>query len=253
MFEGRRLTILFIPEEGGKTYEFKMRRIVTWVLGLGLVAVLAMLVIGFHSYSEASYLRKRVTILENQLEILREHGHFLDQLETDLDRLTGQNVKLRRILSGHEADAELESVSGRRAAGEPYVPGIRRLQLGRIRTVPTMWPIRGALVDAFADDFPAAMIAAETNSLVRASGQGWVERAGFDETLGNLVVIDHNSGVKSLYGYAAMILVNEGDHVEKGQPIALSGTSRATGMAGLYFAIHENKKPHNPVDYLLWL
>ena len=89
--------------------------------------------------------------------------------------------------------------------------------------------------------------------MVRASGQGWVERADFDETLGNLVVIDHNSGVKSLYGYVATILVNEGDYVEKGQPIALSGTSSATGIAGLYFAIHENEKPHNPVDYLLWL
>jgi len=47
---------------------------------------------------------------------------------------------------------------------------------------------------------------------------------------GNCVVIDHGQGLLTLYLHLSKFLVREGDTVEKGQPIALSGgTGRATG------------------------
>ncbi len=47
---------------------------------------------------------------------------------------------------------------------------------------------------------------------------------------GNCVVIDHGQGLLTLYLHLSKFLVNEGDIVGKGQPIALSGgTGRATG------------------------
>jgi murein DD-endopeptidase MepM/ murein hydrolase activator NlpD len=47
---------------------------------------------------------------------------------------------------------------------------------------------------------------------------------------GNCVVIDHGQGLLTLYLHLSKFLVKEGDAVEKGQPIALSGgTGRATG------------------------
>jgi len=47
---------------------------------------------------------------------------------------------------------------------------------------------------------------------------------------GNCVVIDHGQGLLTLYLHLSKFLVNEGDEVKKGQPIALSGgTGRATG------------------------
>lgn len=47
---------------------------------------------------------------------------------------------------------------------------------------------------------------------------------------GNCVVIDHGQGLLTLYLHLSKFLINEGDTVEKGQSIALSGgTGRATG------------------------
>jgi len=47
---------------------------------------------------------------------------------------------------------------------------------------------------------------------------------------GNCVVIDHGQGLLTLYLHLSKFIVQEGDTVEKGQPIALSGgTGRATG------------------------
>jgi murein DD-endopeptidase MepM/ murein hydrolase activator NlpD len=47
---------------------------------------------------------------------------------------------------------------------------------------------------------------------------------------GNCIVIDHGQGLLTLYLHLSKFLVNEGDTVEKGQPIGASGgTGRATG------------------------
>ncbi|MGA9526842.1 MAG: M23 family metallopeptidase [Terriglobales bacterium] len=47
---------------------------------------------------------------------------------------------------------------------------------------------------------------------------------------GNCIVIDHGQGLLTLYLHLSKFLVKEGDSVDKGQPIALSGgTGRATG------------------------
>ncbi len=54
---------------------------------------------------------------------------------------------------------------------------------------------------------------------------------------GNFIVVDHGQGLLSLYLHLSEFRVKEGDHVETGQTIALSGgTGRATG-AHLHLAI----------------
>jgi murein DD-endopeptidase MepM/ murein hydrolase activator NlpD len=60
------------------------------------------------------------------------------------------------------------------------------------------------------------------------SGHVILARALFFE--GNCVVIDHGQGLLTLYLHLSKFLVKEGDEVEKGQAIGLSGgTGRATG------------------------
>jgi len=60
------------------------------------------------------------------------------------------------------------------------------------------------------------------------SGRVLLARALFFE--GNCVVIDHGQGLLTLYLHLSKFLVQEGDDVNKGQPIGLSGgTGRATG------------------------
>jgi murein DD-endopeptidase MepM/ murein hydrolase activator NlpD len=65
---------------------------------------------------------------------------------------------------------------------------------------------------------------------VAALNSGTVVLARFMFFEGNCVVIDHGQGLMSLYLHFSQFKVGEGDHVNRGQEIGLSGgTGRATG------------------------
>lgn len=67
---------------------------------------------------------------------------------------------------------------------------------------------------------------------------------------GNCVMIDHGQGLLTLYLHLSKFLIKEGDTVEKGQPIALSGgTGRATGPH-LHLAVRWQGVYLNPAGLL---
>jgi hypothetical protein len=97
-------------------------------------------------------------------------------------------------------------------------------------------------------------IAAPTGTPVFAPEKATVFYAGNYKGYGNLVVLRHaRQGIYTLYGHNAKVLVQQGQTVTPGQPIALVGsTGRSTG-SHLHFEVHYNKQYMNPVDYLLFL
>src|SRR5690554_6621599 len=72
------------------------------------------------------------------------------------------------------------------------------------------------------------------------------ERYGY----GNLVEIDHGDGLVTRYAHAKTIKMNVGDVVQKGQEVALMGsTGRSTGPH-VHFEVIRNGKPENPEKYI---
>jgi len=63
-----------------------------------------------------------------------------------------------------------------------------------------------------------------------AINSGTVLLARFLYFEGNCVVIDHGQGLLSLYLHLSELKVKEGEHVDRGEDVGLSGaTGRATG------------------------
>ncbi|MGV8027360.1 MAG: peptidoglycan DD-metalloendopeptidase family protein [Anaerolineaceae bacterium] len=91
-----------------------------------------------------------------------------------------------------------------------------------------------------------------TNSLnIYAAESGVVVYTGLLTVRGNATFIDHGQGIFSGYFHQAEILVNVGDHVEKGQLIGhIGATGRVTGPH-LHWEIWANGVQVNPVDWVL--
>lgn len=93
--------------------------------------------------------------------------------------------------------------------------------------------------------------ACSIGTTVFASSAGTVVQAGYNSGgYGNNVVISHPDGRMTRYAHNSKILVHVGQHVEQGEPIALSGnTGRSTGPH-LHFEIYINGSPVNPLKYI---
>jgi murein DD-endopeptidase MepM/ murein hydrolase activator NlpD len=89
-----------------------------------------------------------------------------------------------------------------------------------------------------------------SGSDIYAVAAGTVVYTGSLTVRGNATIIDHGWGVFSAYMHQSEILVEEGDQVEAGQLIGLSGgTGRVTG-AHLHLEIWVGGVQVNPMDWL---
>ncbi len=249
MFE-KRLTLLIIPEEGGKTHEFKVPRVLAWLVGLTVPIAALLIGLGIYGYAQSRDLEVAVAYLEREKAVLEAEVGQIDALEEVLMRLQRSNEQLRAILSGREGDGAQGNATH---SGEPLITGRQRLQWGFAESVPTAWPLAGPLARPFSEEFPAVVIAAVEGSPVCASGGGIVVRAGYDDELGQVIVVDHGNGMETHYGYNSYLFVVEGDYVIKGQNIALSGRSGRAPYEGLYYALKEGRAFRDPGSYRLWL
>nr|WP_210314795.1 M23 family metallopeptidase [Rhizobium sp. AQ_MP] len=91
---------------------------------------------------------------------------------------------------------------------------------------------------------------APTGTEIRSTGAGKVVTASFSGGYGNMVEIDHGLGLSTRYGHMSRILVSEGDVVEPGQILGLSGsTGRSTGPH-LHYEVRRHGDPVDPMRFL---
>ena len=83
-----------------------------------------------------------------------------------------------------------------------------------------------------------------------AAEAGVVTFAGEAGSAGNLIIIDHGSGLVTKYMHHEEIYVEEGQEVEKGQQIGLSGTTGYSTGNHLHFQVEENGRAVDPIKYL---
>jgi murein DD-endopeptidase MepM/ murein hydrolase activator NlpD len=91
---------------------------------------------------------------------------------------------------------------------------------------------------------------ANTGTPIRAAADGIVSEAVHTHDYGNLVKIQHGSGLETRYAHASKLLVKAGDRVVKGQVVAEVGsTGRSTGPH-LHYEIRLNGESLDPRKYL---
>ncbi len=134
----------------------------------------------------------------------------------------------------------------------------RRLTGSATAATPSfLWPVAGGTV---VSGFGAPRggrrhrgidIAASSGTAVRAVAAGRVVYAGSGmRGYGKTVIVDHGSGLSSLYAHNSRVLVRHGQRVEPGQQIARVGRTGNATSDHCHFEIRKGEVAVDPLRYL---
>ena len=121
---------------------------------------------------------------------------------------------------------------------------------------PFRWPVIGEVLSDFGQKPDGSHndgvnIAAPRGAPVRAARGGEIAYAGNElRGYGNLLLVRHPDGYITAYAHLDRILVQRGDQVEQGIPIATVGSTGAVDQPQLHFEIRRGRQPIDPDQYL---
>lgn len=93
-------------------------------------------------------------------------------------------------------------------------------------------------------------IDAPSGAKIIAANSGKVILAGWNGGYGNCVIIDHGSGLATLYAHQSKILVSVGEKVNKGDTIGKVGSTGLSTGPHLHFEVRKKGATTNPIPYV---
>jgi len=134
-------------------------------------------------------------------------------------------------------------------------------QKSMLACTPSVWPAQGWKTSGFGNrispftnlkEFHEGFdISARNGTEIIAPADGVVSEIGKTYGFGNLLVISHGYGIKTIYGHLSKSLVKKGQSVKRGDKIALVGNTGRTTGPHLHYEIQLNGMPVNPQNYIL--
>ncbi|MBP3952624.1 peptidoglycan DD-metalloendopeptidase family protein [Bacillus suaedae] len=164
-------------------------------------------------------------------------------IEYEITEQNGKMVK-REILSEEITEEPVKKIV---VKGTKVIPSRGSGQVA--------WPAVGGYISSYQGNrwgrFHRGIdIARPSNYNILSADNGTVTSVGYQGGYGNVVRINHNNGIETLYAHLDSIDVSVGQTVSQGQKIGVMGrTGNSTGVH-LHFEIYENGQLKNPMDYL---
>jgi murein DD-endopeptidase MepM/ murein hydrolase activator NlpD len=231
-----------------------------WALRLGALvgaALLAGIALMAVLYLPVVRAAARVPGLERQVARLEAENAMVRQLSLALDSAEMRYEQLRGMIGADIVRDPLATTSNL-----PLAPALRARVGDEARppgpgpTVPREWPLfepgyvtRGQVQLGAADKdepHPGLDIAVPVGTQVRASGGATVNQIGDDPEYGLYVLLDHPEGYQTMYGHLSRIIVTDGQNVEAGEVIGLSGNSGRSTAPHLHFEIRQGGTSLDP-------
>ncbi len=162
---------------------------------------------------------------------------------------------------GTRTPARLVRLAGRTAAPVTAraVPTPAQAQSAGER-LPLSWPSSGTITSRFGwrvhpifgtREFHTGMdIATRWGSPVMVARSGIVRFTGWMSGYGRLIVVDHGSGLQTMYSHLSAMVVDSGQQVAQGQLIGRIGSTGWSTGPHLFFEVRQNDVPQDPAHYL---
>ncbi len=130
-----------------------------------------------------------------------------------------------------------------------------------LASTPSIWPTKGWMSSRFGyrvspftgkREFHRGIdVATRMSAPIIAPADGIVSFSGRNGGYGRVVVIKHGNGIKTRYAHLKKSLVKKGQHVKRGETIALVGNSGRSTGPHLHYEVHLNNVAVDPLRYII--
>ncbi|MGF7058066.1 murein hydrolase activator EnvC family protein [Brassicibacter mesophilus] len=195
--------------------------------------------------SSVTATKKKIETKKNELEIAsRAKETRMKELEKNTKELEKREDELNAL-----ADSLIDKIRKSQSTGE-YVNGKMAWPVpGRTR-ISSPFGMRIHPIFHTKKMHTGIDIPAPTGTPIVAANDGVVHFAGRLGGYGNAIWIDHGGGITTLYGHNSVLLVKEGQKVEKGQTIAKAGSTGNSTGPHLHFEVRKNGSYVDPIPWV---
>jgi len=202
--------------------------------------------------NQADFLRLQAERRSIQEELLDKTKQltFLNQTLESLEDLVG--VKRQEDISIVERVKKVQLTTLEKKFMLEEIPSGRPVKNYKGITSPYGWrihPVTGKKEFHRALDYRG-----NTKDEIVVTANGVVEYSGFHKKsgYGNLVIVDHGFGFRTLYGHMSKRLVKTGEVLRKGQVIGLIGSTGLSSGPHLHYEVSFVQRKLNPAPFVKW-
>jgi murein DD-endopeptidase MepM/ murein hydrolase activator NlpD len=188
--------------------------------------------------------RKRSALHSFRTLLAQKHAAVaqIENRKAQLEQAIAENARESAAIESLLQAANGQSGPGARGSGQLLWPAVGPI------TSPFGWRVHPIFHTR--EFHPGIDIGAPYGSTVSAADAGVVEFAGTMSGYGNVLVIDHGSGLATLYGHLSAYSVTAGQSVGRGAPIANVGCTGWCTGPHLHFEVRLFGHPVDPIPYL---
>ena len=200
-------------------------------------------------------IRMKEVYIQNIKNVFEGNIHDTLSQEYEAESQRYDTIRLRKSVEDSLLRAEFENQSMYNLyAGETQQVYEKASEIS-IRNFNFFPPVSGIVTSAFnlKERHYGTDLATKFNQAIKSTLEGTVIFADWTLETGYVIAIQHPFNIISVYKHNSVLLKNPGDHVNVGEPIAISGQSGefSTGPH-LHFELWYNGTPMNAEDYVLF-
>lgn len=260
------VTILLVPHSRTNPVSFRVP-----VLALAGSAFLCLVGTAFVAAVfvravEYERMRDRLAYLSGQFQEMKGTMLSLKQAEQDFRRifsLRSKNAVLESADFSDSGSLDMEVLREQIDAAMESVADIRKYIAGQkdvYLATPVGMPVSGTLSSQYGnrkhpvrseERFHTGVdISVPVDTGVRATANGIVSFAGWTEGSGIVVVVEHGHGFSTAYAHNRKALVRVGDRLNRGDLVAMSGSTGVSTGPHVHYEIWKNGRHVDPVAFL---
>lgn len=200
-----------------------------------------------------------------------------DSLKTELNNRDMYLQNIKNIIEGRPIDTSLTAVvQSSSAQGEVTVErtiedsllrehveaeekfnffGSTSVDKQSIEKLLFFMPVKGLVTQSFNldEDHYGVDVVTKENELIKSTLNGIVVFSSWTSETGNVVAIQHENNLLSIYKHNSVLLKRQGERVEAGEAIAIIGNSgKWSSGPHLHFELWYNNSPVDPEQYILF-